>query len=291
MHPLVRSNSIFIDVLCSTLWIEPVHSVEFSTFRRLIAKCRHLGMVSPVKLTTSIGDHPTVSRPLATSVTLRTKHVFPRGSPQNRKISTWVNKLERINSNPGEHPNSTTYSRSLHLEPQSDGNIDQSVDEKLDSDGNDLDDATLCFKTIQLGTEFCLMLFAASLLIIAAIVIVAKKVPAFMEAYEKFPKFLFILCVIVAVWSFSRWLWRKAVKRLAKCRTEKPQDSPNDSKEAFVQDDFITDQVYESDRRNPNQGQRETRLDHERRSSPRLNATNEANWRPNNPKPVQDTNL
>lgn len=251
-------------------------------------------MVSPVKLTTSNGEEPTISQPLSTSVCLRTKHVFPRGSIQSRKISTWVNKLERINSNPGEHVSSTTHPKSMYLHTQTDDN--GSVDGKLGSVKDELDDATLCFKTIQLGTEFCLMLFASSLLIIAVIVILSKKVPAFMETYEIFPKFLFILCVIVAIWSFSSWLWAKAVKSLRRYRKGGAESSRTNSNETFIHVDSITNQACGDDNSvcgrssaKENRDLRGAQLDQERGASSRSWNHNETNLRTNIQEPVPAT--
>lgn len=163
--------------------------------------------------------HGTTNKPIA----LRIKCAETRGSTQSSRISNWINKLEKINSNPGEHPHVHYH----HDQVEDEGNHNH---DKLSCESGD--DLTLCFKTIQLGTEFCLMLFAASLLTIAGIVIVSKKVPAFMETYENFPKFLFILCVIVAIWSFSRWVWLSTVASFKRYREQStaekgpPKESP-----------------------------------------------------------------
>lgn len=71
----------------------------------------------------------------------------------------------------------------------------------------------LCFKAAQLTTEFVLMLFAASLLFVAALVILSKRTPALMESFEIVPKILFILCVIVATCSFSNWIITRVKSR------------------------------------------------------------------------------
>lgn len=107
------------------------------------------------------------------------------------RILDWVNRLERINANLDDHGDHCFAN-------------DQLVK------NNQADESDLCFKTAQLATEFFLMLFAASLLIIVAIVIFSKKIPEFMESYEIVPKFLFFLCVFVALYSFSRWLMVKS---------------------------------------------------------------------------------
>lgn len=169
------------------------------------------------------------SKPIA----LRIKCGETRGSTQSSRISTWVNKLEKINTNPGEHPH-VHYHHDLSEDDCSNSH------QKLSCDSDD--DTTLCFKTIQLGTEFCLMLFAASLLIIAGIVIVSKKVPAFMETYENFPKFLFILCVIVAIWSFSRWVWLSLIASFKRYREKGMADElpTKEQLQTSVKEDLIT---------------------------------------------------
>lgn len=138
----------------------------------------------------------------------------------SNRILGWVNRLERINANP-DNPSSSCQQHHDHsttncnipsatrisiksLAPAVVAAVGVPIDGVNNSKEGDQDD--VCFKTAQLATEFLLMLFAATLLIIAAIVILSKKIPAFMESYEIVPKVLFFLCLFVAVYSFARWI-------------------------------------------------------------------------------------
>lgn len=75
-------------------------------------------------------------------------------------------------------------------------------------------DEDTCFKAAQLITETLLMLFAASLLVIAVIVIFSRKTPAFMDSFEQVPKFLFILCCFTAICSFLSWIYSRCRRKL-----------------------------------------------------------------------------
>lgn len=66
-----------------------------------------------------------------------------------------------------------------------------------------------CLKFSQLVTEIILIVFAASLLLIAATVILSKEIPSIMESYDIVPKTLFILCIIVATCSLMSWIYSK----------------------------------------------------------------------------------
>lgn len=66
-----------------------------------------------------------------------------------------------------------------------------------------------CLKFLQIVTEIILIVFAASLLLIAATVILSKEIPIMMESYDIVPKTLFVLCVIVATCSLVSWIYSK----------------------------------------------------------------------------------
>lgn len=109
------------------------------------------------------------------------------------RLSIWVQKLEKINTN-------------------LDDNQGQSSDNRRATE--DGDDDELCFKISSLITELVLIIFAVCLLLIALVVIVSKRVPAFMDHYEIVPMVLFILCIGLAVFSFVRWLAVKIMRPL-----------------------------------------------------------------------------
>lgn len=71
-----------------------------------------------------------------------------------------------------------------------------------------------CLKTSQLVTEIILIVFAASLLLLAATIIMSKEIPALMDSYDIVPKTLFILCIIVATCSLINWVYAKVQSQL-----------------------------------------------------------------------------
>lgn len=110
------------------------------------------------------------------------------------QILHWVQRLERVNASlDSDEPEVAVDSGKGACQPTG-----------LTSSRN-VDPDELCFKTAQLITELLLILFAACLLLVAAIVVFSKKIPSIMESYEVIPKGLFFMCIIVAVYSFFRW--------------------------------------------------------------------------------------
>lgn len=143
------------------------------------------------------------------------------------RLSQLVHTIEKINANPddnhsqatgGEHKISvhhhgTSGSRGSSIVGQANDKAvvgdPEAANEREEDSPVEITDDELCFKVAQLVTELLLMLFAASLLCIATIVIVTRKTPAIMESYDIIPKILFILCIIVATGSFLRWIFTK----------------------------------------------------------------------------------
>lgn len=133
------------------------------------------------------------------------------------KLVAWVNRLERINTNldPATKANATannerTVTGALSTIASSSSTAAAHTIVSLGGGGllkpeveakNDL-----CFRSAQLVTELCLMLFAASLLLVAVIVLMSRRVPHFMAHYELVPKLLFFMCLFAAFYSFARWL-------------------------------------------------------------------------------------
>lgn len=131
------------------------------------------------------------------------------------RLTQLVHTIEKINSNLDDHRNSSssvTHETGVGSAQTNDKKLlgDSLADESNDkSNETIIEDKELCFKVSQLVTELLLMLFAASLLSIAAVVILSRKTPAIMESYDVVPKALFFICVIVASVSFFRWLVTK----------------------------------------------------------------------------------
>lgn len=61
----------------------------------------------------------------------------------------------------------------------------------------------------QLITEYLIIIFAISLLLLAGAIILNVRMPILMESSEVIPKIMFVLCAIVAICSFVRWIIRK----------------------------------------------------------------------------------
>ena len=144
------------------------------------------------------------------------------------KILDWVTRLEKINA--------TQESKSFRR-PTNDSNVKTTSDKYCVEDGTPqldaVDEEELCFKSAQLATEFLLMVFAASLLMIATIVILSKKVPSFMEGYELLPEILFFLCIFVGAFSFLCWLIRKLSCRRKKS-VKRSENKTSDKKKVCV---------------------------------------------------------
>lgn len=75
----------------------------------------------------------------------------------------------------------------------------------------------------QLITEILVIMFAAGLLILVVIVILSSKIPDIMDSYEIIPKTLFFLCIVVAIFSFCRWLIMKLLLALGLIRKKIPE--------------------------------------------------------------------
>jgi hypothetical protein len=192
--------------------------------------------------------HRTGSSPAAAAATTITKptsitapleqHIARRSSSRPNLIVNWVHRLEKINATLDEHPRegqstspglgqrasrATTSScvgaktqappiqHRHHVVTIIGGN--QAEGGRPANDEDEEEEGELCFKGAQLVTELLLMLFAASLLLVAAIVALSNQVPDFMKSYEIVPTILFFLCVIVASYSFLRWLVVKLAQR------------------------------------------------------------------------------
>lgn len=133
------------------------------------------------------------------------------------RLTQLVHTIEKINSNLDDHSDSSSgraHGTGVGI-ARTNGKelIESSSDDENNTKSNETEtisvDKELCFKVSQLVTELLLMLFAASLLCIAAVVILSRKTPTIMESYDIVPKILFFLCVIVASISFLRWLMTK----------------------------------------------------------------------------------
>lgn len=70
-------------------------------------------------------------------------------------------------------------------------------------------ESSRCFRLAQLITELLLVAFAASLLVVAVIVITSKRAPAMMQSYEIVPKSLFLLIIVMAIFSLCGWIWNR----------------------------------------------------------------------------------
>lgn len=185
---------------------------------------------------------------MTASITSPLRHHIHRASSSTPNlIVNWVHRLERLNAtldessqpegsssaaagvNNRKSSTATTRQeqrnltkRSYHQVVTIIGNEDE---DHTISDGSlqsDESEAELCFKGAQLATEFLLMMFAASLLLIAAIVVFSRKIPAFMESYEIVPKLLFFLCLFVAIYSFIRWLALKIKHKIKQFGSKPP---------------------------------------------------------------------
>lgn len=146
-----------------------------------------------------------------------------------RKIVAWLNQLERINTN-GKLTSTSTPTQVVPLSllasiasssSTTAANTIVPVGTLAEPEVARNPPAELCFRAAQLLTELLLMLFAGSLLLIAAIVLASPRVPPFMAThYELLPKILFFLCLFVAAYSLVRWLslkiitWRRASSKL-----------------------------------------------------------------------------
>lgn len=73
-----------------------------------------------------------------------------------------------------------------------------------------------CLTMTQIITEFLIILFALSLLLLAAAIIFNDRIPAIINSSDLIPKVLFVLCAIVAICSFSKWLLRKIRQRFTR---------------------------------------------------------------------------
>lgn len=62
------------------------------------------------------------------------------------------------------------------------------------------------FKVLSLLTEIVIIVFAIVLIIICIVVIFSPVVPEFMQSYDIIPETLFFMCIIVALYSFFKWL-------------------------------------------------------------------------------------
>lgn len=82
---------------------------------------------------------------------------------------------------------------------------------KAFTDGQDFEDP--CLKISQVVTEVILIVFAASLLLLAATIILSKEIPTLMHSYDIVPKTLFFLCIIVAACSLMSWIYTKVLSR------------------------------------------------------------------------------
>lgn len=131
------------------------------------------------------------------------------GQHQAGRLSIWVHKLEKINTNPSDSENRYN---------GRDGQTKQTAITGPIADGE-----KLCFKVSSLITELLLILFAVCLLLIALVVIISKKVPSFMESYEIVPMVLFILCIALAAFSFVRWLASKITRQIPCCLRSRSQ--------------------------------------------------------------------
>lgn len=120
------------------------------------------------------------------------------------KFVQWVNQIEeKFNANLEENASRTCHESATRNQ------------EHLQINEDDLDRGELWFKLLQLATEILLMIFAASLLIIVAVVVCSTKTPAFMDSYEIVPEILFILCILLAAYSLARWFYLRIKSRLA----------------------------------------------------------------------------
>lgn len=202
---------------------------------------------------------PIIERPLAEQF---------RAHQHPGRIVEWVTKLERFNANleanaPAQaqttsgHHHQDQHQRLQHQEGRAGrgsslarGDLERQKDAAGQRAGSSstlvaadrlatsrparpgLDERDLCLRASQLVTELLLMMFAASLLVIATIVVFSRRVPQFMESYEIVPKFLFFLCVFAAVYSFTCWLAGRIGAKSAKGprpdqeRAAEPEPSP-----------------------------------------------------------------
>lgn len=102
---------------------------------------------------------------------------------------------------------------SPHLLITKDDTKTQMIEEtKTTKDDTSVEDT--CLRTSQLVTEIILIVFAASLLLLAATIIMSKEIPALMNSYDIVPKTLFILCIIVATCSLMNWIYAKVQSQL-----------------------------------------------------------------------------
>lgn len=136
------------------------------------------------------------------------------------QILHWVHQFEKINSSIDESIPVTSI-----------GGQDNQISTTT---GCEVSNDELCFRATQMLTELLLMLFAACLLIIAMVVIFSKKIPAIMESYDIIPKFLFFLCIIVAVCSLIRWLMSKIARYTGAKKQEAKQVDSNGTTKSNV---------------------------------------------------------
>ena len=141
-----------------------------------------------------------------------------------KRIMDWAGRLERLSSSGASSSQvhsqqlacngaTTESAPRISLSSLAPAETGAPVVSRLAKVGSNEED-DVCFRFAQLATEVVLMVFAASLLVIATIVLLSKKIPAFMESYEVVPKFLFFLCLFVAAYSLARWI---VVKIESKC--------------------------------------------------------------------------
>lgn len=147
------------------------------------------------------------------------------------RLTQLVQTIERINSNTPSDVQELGVSHDsaqTNIKGQTrDLEAGENEETKENKDAIIIEDKELCFKLSQLVTELLLMLFAASLLCIATVVILSRKTPAFMESYEIVPETLFFLCIFVATASFLRWLMKKFKSIFKRKKTKSQKSSGN----------------------------------------------------------------
>lgn len=148
------------------------------------------------------------------------------------RLTQLVHTIERINSNtPNDvHESGASFGSAQTNVRRQTRDIEVGENKESDEDATIIEDKELCFKLSQLITELLLMLFAASLLCIAIVVILSRKTPAIMESYEIVPETLFFLCIFVATASFLRWLIEKlkSIFKRKKIKTQKSSSKIQD---------------------------------------------------------------
>lgn len=131
-------------------------------------------------------------------------------------ILRWVKDInERLDHDESSGSNGGELLTSWSEKPQLSLVKSAELDDKEDESKLHKNDKFSCLLISQLVTEILIIIFAVSLLLLAVTIIFNDRIPAILGPSELIPKILFVLCAIVAVCSFAKWIMRKIRKHIA----------------------------------------------------------------------------